>query len=663
MAQPESQSHMTAPIAVATPPVRRRRRSPWHGQPAALVSAIFLIAVVGACIAAPLLAPYGPAATDFAHAGAGPSAAHLLGTDNLGRDVLSRLLYGGQHTLSAVFVGLLVAAVVGCTLGLVAGFRSGWWDRTIGWLLDGLMALPSMILLLAVLAVFPHNTTAAMIAFGVMISAGLARVVRAAALSVRSEQYIDAARVAGVTEGGIILRHVSSKVMGPVIVQLTLLAAIFLLTETGLGFLGLGPQPPTPTWGSLVTDASSSIQIDPWLLVPTGGTVALMVLAFGLLGNGVRDVVAGRWSGGPNVTQRVRSAPPPLPPAPRRSAKLDRAADAPAVRDAPLLSVRGLTIEFDTSDGRQQVLRDVSFDIGAGDTVALVGESGSGKSVTAKAILGLLPGSATVTAGEVLLNGVPIAGAGVTPPPGIAGKRVAMISQAPMISLDPSLKIGALLTESVRRHTGRSSSASRARALELLGLVGIPEPAAVMRRYPHELSGGMAQRVGIARALSGEPELLLADEPTTALDVTVQADILDLLRQLQDDLGLAILLVTHDWGVVADIAHSCVVMYAGEVVETASADQIFHHPRHPYTRGLMDSNPHSAEPRERLAALPGRVLSPSEWPVGCHFANRCPFVIDRCTTRPIPLEPLAGARTSRCIRVDELEVAEAIDVR
>jgi peptide/nickel transport system permease protein len=640
---------------------RVTRRNRWSRQPAALISAAFLIIVIGACMAAPMVAPYSATATDFAHASAGPSASHLLGTDNLGRDVLSRLLYGGQNTLSAVAVGIVVAAIVGCSLGVIAGFRGGWWDRAIGWVLDGLLSLPSMILLLAVLAVFPHNMTAAMITFGIMISAGLARVIRAAALAVRSEQYIDAARVAGLTEGTIIMRHVVSKVLGPVTVQLTLLAAVFLLTETGLGFLGLGPQPPTPTWGSLVNEASSAIQVNPWLLVPTGGTVAVTVLAFGLLGDGIRDIVSTRWSASASAPRSARrAAPSGRVHAPgSAAAQAGSSVDAATASDA-LLSVRGLTVEFSTPDGQHEILRDVSFDIPAAGTVALVGESGSGKSVTVKALLGLLPGNARITAGEVVFDGTPIAGADVRFPAGIAGKRVAMISQAPMVSLDPTLQIGRLLVDSVRRHTGRRGSAARARAIELLGLVGIPDPAGMMRRYPHELSGGMAQRVGIARALSGEPELLLADEPTTALDVTVHADILDLLRRLQEEFGLAVLFVTHDWGVVADIARSCVVMYAGEVVETAPAGELFAHQLHPYSNGLMRSNPHFAEPGHRLKALPGRVPSPSEWPAGCHFANRCPLATAACRAAPIPMLRIAGSRSSRCIRVEQIE---EIDVR
>lgn len=630
------------------PSTRRHRR---RLRPVAIVAAVLLLVVIGSCALARWIAPYGAAATDFAHAGAGPSPAHLLGTDSLGRDVLSRLLYGGQHTLSSVAIGLIVAAVLGVGMGLAAGFLGGWWDRVISWLLDGLLALPSMILLLAVLAVFPHNTTAAMVAFGIMVSAGLARVVRAASLGVRAEQYIDAARINGLGEATIIVRHVLSKVLGPVIVQLTLLAAILLLTETGLGFLGLGPQPPAPSWGSLVSDASNSIHVDPWLLVPTGGTVALTVLAFGLLGDGLRDLVAGRWSAGVTVPARARRTPPAA------------AATVPGLEPegpSSLLRVRGLSVEFATPDGPREVLRDVSFDIPPGGTVALVGESGSGKSVTAKALLGLLPSTARVTAGEVLLDGQRIAGPGIALPRGIAGRRVAMISQAPMVSLDPSLQVGRLLIASIRRHSGRSRAAARRRALELLDLVGIPDPHGMMRRYPHELSGGMAQRVGIARALSGDPELLLADEPTTALDVTVQADILDLLRRLQAEFGLAVLFVTHDWGVVADVAQSCVVMYAGEIVETASVDDLFARPLHPYTDGLMRSHPSAAIAGGRLPALPGRVLSPEEWPIGCHFANRCPFVTDACRSAPIRLDPVAPDRTSRCIHVDALERAQEV---
>jgi peptide/nickel transport system permease protein len=642
----------------------RTRRPRRRLRPVALVAAVLLVVIIGSCSLARWIAPYEAAETDFAHASAGPSAAHLLGTDNLGRDVLSRLLYGGQHTLTSVAIGLIVAAVLGVGLGLLAGFLGRWWDRVISWLLDGLLALPSMILLLAVLAVFPHNTTAAMVAFGIMVSAGLARVVRAASLGVRAEQYIDAARINGLGEAAIIVRHVLTKVLGPVIVQLTLLAAILLLTETGLGFLGLGPQPPAPSWGSLVSDASAAIHLDPWLLVPTGGTVALTVLGFGLLGDGIRDLVAGRWSAGVTTPARARRARSVSAggrsrgaSAPAEASPAASAAGSPAPGDGPppLLRVRGLTVEFATPEGPREVLRDVSFDIPAGGTVALVGESGSGKSVTAKALLGLLPSTARVTAGEVLLDGRLIAGPGAPRPRGVAGRRVAMISQSPMVSLDPSLKIGRLLVSSIRRHSGRSRAAARVRARELLELVGIPDPDGMLRRYPHELSGGMAQRVGIARALSGDPELLLADEPTTALDVTVQADILDLLRRLQDEFGLAVLFVTHDWGVVADVAQSCVVMYAGEVVETAPAEELFARPRHPYTDGLMRSNPHAAAAGGRLPALPGRVLSPAEWPVGCHFANRCPFVTEECTVAPIPLEPVAADRASRCIHVDALE--------
>ncbi|HVU90763.1 MAG TPA: ABC transporter permease subunit, partial [Jatrophihabitans sp.] len=462
---------------------RRFRR-----QRVALVSLGFLLVVIVCCFAASLVAPYGAEETDFGAAGSGPSLHHLLGTDNLGRDVLSRLLYGGQHTMVAVTLALLVACALGTPLGVAAGYFGGRTDRVLTTFADGLMALPAMILLLAVLAVFPHNTIAAMITFGVLVSAGLGRVVRASVLGVRSEQYVDAARVGGLSEPQIIRYHVLSKVVAPVVVQLTLLAGVALITETGLGYLGLGPQPPTPTWGSLVGDASSVIQQQPWLLVPTGGTVGLTVLAFGLLGDGIRDALTERWSPSGRAP-RISTVPASETP--------EHEAPPPLRADAAL-QVRDLAVAFAGEGGQQVVVRNVSFSVAPGETVALVGESGCGKTVTSRAIMGLLPAGGSIVRGEILLGRTPIAAAGSRPSADVRGRRIAMISQEPMVALDPSLRIGRLLADSVRRHTGAGRADARRRAEELLALVGIPEPRAALRRYPHELSGGMAQRVAIA---------------------------------------------------------------------------------------------------------------------------------------------------------------------
>ncbi|HLU54804.1 MAG TPA: dipeptide/oligopeptide/nickel ABC transporter permease/ATP-binding protein [Pseudonocardia sp.] len=634
------------PAAGEAPPAAPARRPGllrrFLRKPGAVVAAAFLLLLTLACVAAPVVAPYGESEAILADASSGPSAAHWLGTDNLGYDVFSRLLYGGANTLGPAALSVLIAGVVGVPVGMAAGFRAGRLDRIVGWVLDGVMSIPSTIFLLAVLAVFPHNMTVAMAFFGLLISPPVARVVRSVVLGVRAEQYIDVARVSGIGDAGIIWRHVRSKLAGVVVVQLTLVAGISIVAQSGLEFLGLGPQPPAPTWGNLVSTAAESIHRQPWLLVPTGGVIALVVIALWFVGDGLRDALAERWQGPP--TTRGRRAP-----APAETAARSRSLPA----DAGVLVLDGLTVSFGDGADRHPVVQDVALSVAAGETVALLGESGCGKSVTARAAAGLLPSTAHVDAGTVVLDGTTydLTGRGPDLP---RGAGIAMIFQEPVAALDPTLTVGALLTGSVRRHTGVDRKAARERALELVRQVGIRDPESVLRRYPHELSGGMAQRVCIARALAGRPKVLVADEPTTALDVTVQQGVLDLLRERQAETGLGILFVTHDWGVVADIATRCVVMYAGQVVEVAGVDDLFAGPRHPYSRGLMAANPAAARPGERLTALPGRVPAPAEWPRGCRFQARCPFATEECGRGPIPLTTCADGRQVRCIRWEEV---------
>jgi peptide/nickel transport system permease protein len=239
----------------------------------------------------------------------------------------------------------------------------------------------------------------------------------------------------------------------------------------------------------------------------------------------------------------------------------------------------------------------------------------------------------------------------------IRGNMIALVSQEPMSGLDPSFPVGSQLTEVIRRHHAMSRGRARARAAELLALVNLPEPREAMSRYPHELSGGMAQRVSIALALAGNPRLLIADEPTTALDVTVQAEILALLRDLGRRLGMAIILVTHDWGVLADLCDRALVMYAGEVVELASVEDLYRSPRHPYTDGLLAANPHLAPVADTLPAIPGTVPPPSAWPAGCHFQPRCRHATGECGTGIIPMAEPAPGRLTRCIHADKVVTA------
>ncbi|MFK7695227.1 ABC transporter ATP-binding protein [Paenibacillus sp. HJGM_3] len=319
----------------------------------------------------------------------------------------------------------------------------------------------------------------------------------------------------------------------------------------------------------------------------------------------------------------------------------------------PLLDVQDLKTSFFTRAGEVQAVRGVSFRIAKGEVVGIVGESGSGKSITAKSILSLLPPPGRVLGGRVLFDGEDLLSKPEKELRRIRGNRIAMIFQDPMTSLNPVRTIGGQLTEVLVRHRKLSQRQAEARAVELLRLVGISSPEARMKQYPHEFSGGMRQRVVIAMALSCEPELLIADEPTTALDVTIQAQILELMKELQQKTETAILLITHDLGVVAQICTRVVVMYGGLVMEEGPVDDIFYNPKHPYTHGLLRSLPrvHKGS-RERLVPIEGTPPDLLHPPTGCPFAGRCPHTMDICSERP-PYFDAGPDHRSLCWLLDE----------
>jgi len=636
---------MTALLDItAKPSGERRPTRPWRAvlrRPMAVASLAYLALTVVAAIAAPVTAPYGATSTDLTRVLSGPTGAHLLGTDSLGRDVLSRLMYGGQISLLGVGQAVVTVLALGVPVGLLAGFVGGWVDRLIAAIVDVALAIPGLVVLLVVLAIFGSNQTAAMLALGVLASPGFARVVRGATLAVRHELYVAAARVAGLPTRQIIVKHILPRVAGPIIVRTSLFAGGALLAQSGLSYLGLGVQPPTPTWGGMVAEASTVIGQQPWLLVPPGVVIGLAILAFGLLGDAVRDVTAERAT--PAAGRRARFAAHHAGPA--------RQAEIPA---GALLSVRGVAIGLAMTDGYATVVEDLDLDIAAGETVGLVGESGCGKTITGRAILGLLPDGGQVTAGSIVFDGTDLVGLGRHALRRLRGRQIALVSQEPIASLDPVYRVGHQLDELVRCYDGGSRASVRARTLELLASVNLPDPELVAQRYPHELSGGMAQRVAIAMALAGNPKLLIADEPTTALDVTVQAEILELLRRLQRDTGMAILLITHDWGVVADLCQRAVVMYAGHMMESAPVTRMFQRPRHPYTAGLLASMPSRGHRGQKLPAIRGIVPSPDDWPVGCHFQPRCPLATADCAAGPIPVVEPDAAHHTRCIHHDQV---------
>lgn len=322
----------------------------------------------------------------------------------------------------------------------------------------------------------------------------------------------------------------------------------------------------------------------------------------------------------------------------------------------PLLDVAGLRVYFATPDGVARAVDGVSFSVNAGETVGLVGESGCGKSVTALSLLRLVPPPGRIEQGsQIRFDGKDISTLPSEQLRELRGNRLAMIFQEPMTALNPVLTVGDQVAEVVRVHTNASRAEAWERAVKMLAQTGIPDPAARAKQYPHELSGGMRQRVMIAMALILEPQLVIADEPTTALDVTIQAQILELLREMRDRTGLALLLITHDLGVVAEMASRVIVMYAGEVVEEAPVNALFDTPTHPYSEGLLAAIPRLGEEAERLRTIRGTVPPPTAWPSGCRFRDRCPYAFDRCEREKPELLQIAPGHTARCHLVQEPE--------
>lgn len=619
---------------------------------AALLGLLLLLALF-----APWIAPYDPYAQNLRATLQGPSPAHLLGTDALGRDTLSRIIYGTRISFQAAFLGVSIAALIGIPIGLIAGYYGGLLDQIAMRLVDMFFALPPLVLAFAILAIMGPGLMNVILAIGLVMATLYARLARGVVLVEREQLYVDSARVGGLTPPVILLRHVLPNILPPLIVQTAQLFAVVLLIEAALSFLGFGVAVGEPSWGRMLAEAQKNLTRQPFLPVPPGFALTLTVLTVNLLGDGLRDAL-GRESVPAGATA-VKPARTPV----RISAvtAATGASTSEQLRTAsahtPLLSVQQLEVCFPDPHGQAlTILHDVSFDLAPGETLGIVGESGSGKSMTALALLGLIPPPGRISDGAIWLNGRNLVTMAPTELRRVRGREIALIFQEPMAALNPVLTIGQHLIEPLQMHHGMGRKQARARALELLALVQVPNPRQRIDDYPHQFSGGMAQRVMIARALACNQRLLVCDEPTTALDVTVQGQILDVLTDMQRQFGMALIFITHDLGVVAEVCDRIVVMYAGQVVETAPAAELFAAPRHPYTAALLRSMMQSDTPAVRLPMLPGSVPHPSNWPAGCRFHPRCAFATPVCRTETPSLQPLTATQASRCARVHEIEI-------
>jgi oligopeptide/dipeptide ABC transporter ATP-binding protein len=669
-------------VTPSRPGVRRARLAARWRQAGATSRRLLVTGVVitagfaVVALLAPVLAPYGQAAHDapqLAH----PSLAHWFGTTNLRFDVLSRVIFGARLAFEVVLASTGFALVIGVPLGLVAGYTGGKLDRVLLLVMDALYAFPS--LLLAIVAAFAlqrwvgPGVPAAALSISVIYIPQYFRVVRNHTLAVREEPFVDAARAMGAPKRVIIVRYVAANVLQSVPVIFTVNAADAVLTLAALGFLGYGVPLRTAEWGFDISNAISDVGIGAWWtsLFP-GLAIVGLVTGMSLFGEGVNDVLnprlraAGLGSDAALPLEDPDTAPPPeaatttgtpvpegtelelsrairaVPAEPFPAGKGSETGTIPA-GNGPALVMDGVSVTYRSPRGPVPAVDGVSLALAAGESLGLVGESGCGKSTLGRAVLGILPPAAERT-GRVVPDGIDLT-ADADAWRAARGDRLSLVFQDPATRLDPLQRVESHFVELIRAHrpgTSRAEAASRAR--EALAAVGVPPARA--RQYPHEFSGGMRQRIMIALAVVLEPRVLVADEPTTSLDVLVEAQILELLTDLRRRLGLGVVLITHNLGIVAETCDRVAVMYAGRIVEDGPVRSVFAAPRHPYTQALLGAV--ITLETEVAVAVPGSPPDLAGPLPGCPFAPRCPLAMAVCHDVAPVRAGVAAAHTAAC---------------
>ncbi|WP_172935985.1 dipeptide/oligopeptide/nickel ABC transporter permease/ATP-binding protein [Rhodococcus sp. MS16] len=627
----------------------------------AWLSMAVLAIIVLACLFAPLITQYSP--LEQAVGTSGPSAEHWFGQDSLGRDLFSRLLYGGRWSLTIGLGSTFLALCAGALIGSVAATSRKSVDETIMRVLDVVMAFPGIALAAVLVAAFGGSIPVLIVTIAFLYTPMVARVVRANVLAQYGEDYVAAEKVIGASTSHIVVKHVVTNCAAPVLVFCTVMVADAIVLEASLSFIGAGVRPPDPSWGSVIADGKNMVLLGGWwATVFPGLLILLTVLSLNVLAEGLTDAMAdpslkktkktalesARTAAAEEtsnelileeeaardaeslvisddfadssviVTNALKPvvAPTPLETHLKILAETERTRTDRLVYEgdaAPLLEVRNLTIRFPERYGDTAIVDNVSFTVRPNETMALVGESGCGKSLTSLAIMGLLPKTAVVT-GEILFDGVNVLELNNRERNKLRGHDMAMIYQDALSSLNPAMLIRAQFKQLTKRGGTRTAE-------ELLELVGL-DPVRTLASYPHELSGGQRQRVLIAMSLTRSPRLIVADEPTTALDVTVQAQVVDLLNDLREKLGFAMVFVSHDLALVASLAHKITVMYAGQVVESAPTSDLLIDPRHEYTQGLLGAVLSIEDEAPRLHQIQGTVPSPGSFATGDRFAER-----------------------------------------
>jgi peptide/nickel transport system permease protein len=603
-----------------------------------------LAIIVVIMLLAPILPLANPDAADVVHRLQHPfSSGHVFGTDQVGRDILSRLIWGTRVSL-AVGVVAAAAAAIGSAIGLFAAFYGRYVDMVLMRGIDMLMAFPYLLLALAIVAALGPGLLNAMFAIIVVNIPFFARAVRGATLSVARADFIAAARLSGLSDPLIIVSELFPNVLPTIVITASTTVGWMILETAGLSFLGLGAQPPRADLGGMLGDGRNLIEVAPHVATIPGIVILLLAIAINLVGDGLRDVLDPKLKSGGLAGVHAKTA---VAPHDQRLARLGFRPPDPHL----LLSVRELETHFAIGREIYRAVGGVSFAVKPGEAIGLVGESGSGKTVTALSILGLVPTPPGKIAGGVILyRGDDIAGASLGHLQEIRGNRIAYVFQDPLTTLNPLIPVGEQVAETIRRHRGLKRAEAWREAVRLLESVHIPDAAARATSYPHELSGGQRQRVGIAMALANGPELIVADEPTTALDVTTQAQVLKLLNKLRRERNAALVFISHDVGVIAELCDVVHVMYGGQIVESGPVGVVLNAPLHPHTQRLLACVPELGRPERRIEPIAGIPPATNALPPGCAFAPRCHLAEARCRSGAIELNRVGADHWARCVR-------------
>jgi len=623
---------------------RRRFLLFWRNRLATFGAVVLaLIAVIA--ILAPHLQLLPPDAIDPAHRLIRPFIeSHHLGTDQLGRDILSRLIWGTRLSFAVGLTATLVAAMVGSAIGISAGYFGGLIDHLLMRMIDMLMAFPYILLALTIVAALGPSLFTALIAVAVVNIPFFARNVRGATLGIVHREFIDAARLSGKGTFSILVSEVLPNIAPIIVVTMSTTVGWMILETAGLSFLGLGSQPPQADLGSMLGEGRKLLLTAPYLSAIPGSVIFLLVMGVNLLGDGIRDILDPRLQSGASAR-----------PGPITTISRGHLASNP-VRHENILEVSELSTEFRIANDIYKAVGSVSFAIRKGECLGLVGESGSGKSVIALSLLALIqspPG--VITGGAVFVDGEDLLSKNASALRSIRGGKVSYIFQDPQSTLHPLYSVGEQVAETIRIHQHVPRRDAWDKAVKLLDVVRIPNAGQRAKSYPHELSGGMRQRVGVAMALANGPQVLIADEPTTALDVTVQAQVLLLLEELRKQNNAAVLFITHDFGVASEICDRIAVIYAGQIVEMGTTQEVLEHAAHPYTRRLLSCVPSLGSGKRQFEAIRGMPPATNRLVSGCAFAGRCDFATIDCLAGPIALGALGGNHFARCIHPQGLE--------